>query len=157
MYPMPQGPAKCAATLPLISEFDKKPKLGLTDEGCKKLNEVQSFSTQVHNFKNPVDIPTRSLVMAFREVALLVPTIDRSWREVDYCAKHISGLPASEIHHLASIWIEACDTKDWTNFANYCALHPFHRRATVAAALCSFTPCTFTPGRVWQDSGIGIG
>jgi hypothetical protein len=150
---MPLGfEKKRAATSPLSSEFDKKPKLGLTDEECIKLNKTQGY-VELPTWKNPEDVKITSLALAFREVAIHAAIVSQSWVDTELCEKSINQLSRSEQLDLASVWINARDTKDWTGFANHRALRPFHRCAKIAAALYSFT--SYRAFRVWQDSGIG--
>jgi hypothetical protein len=119
MYPRDFG--KRAAVSPLSSEFDKKPRLGLTDEEVKNLNKAQGYNTRAHlKCTNPEDVPITSLAAAFREVAIHVSIVDISWMDPERCEQQINQLPRSEQVDLASVWIEARDTKDWTKYANRC-------------------------------------
>jgi hypothetical protein len=136
MDPVPQVFAKRAATSPLISEFDKKSKLGLTDEESEKLNATQKYM-DFPNCKNPQDVKHNSLVFAFQTVGSKV-SIMKEWEDVHRCAQYIGGLSRQEQLDLATLWIDARDTQNWTRFANYRALRPFHRRTTVSTVLYSY-------------------
>jgi len=151
MDPVPQGFAKRAAASPLISEFDKKPKLGLTDEESQNLNNNQKY-VDLPTYGKPEDVRINTLVVAFRAVAIDVP-IMKEWKDSTRCERYIKGLSHRAQLDLASLWIEARDKEDWTSFANYRALRPFHRCATVATALYSYKSGPISP--TWQDSGIG--
>jgi hypothetical protein len=74
MYPMPQ-PFKRTATSPLISEFDKKSKLGLTDEERKKLTTKLQYLSYLP-VSTPEHVTTDYLALAFQGVANYTSIID---------------------------------------------------------------------------------
>src|SRR6266545_4654311 len=94
---MSESSRKRAATSPLNPEFDKKSRLGLTDEELNDLNE--HLRDWIQNMKghpdyaptDPGDIPARVLAQTFREVVVLLldtsraSTIDQSWRNASIC------------------------------------------------------------------------
>jgi hypothetical protein len=72
---MLQSSGKCAASSPLNSEFNKRPRLGLTEEQVNNLNEcicywIQDFPHYAR--LNAEDVLTRALVLALQQVALKV-------------------------------------------------------------------------------------
>ena len=138
---MPQISGKRAATSPLNSEFDKRPKLGLSDEELKELNEeLEEYPCFPVSVSSPEDVETKHLARALREVAGHAPNIDKSssWADKKTCKNFVDRLSREELLDAASIMIEARDNKDWSKFANHCALPP-HHSTTVTAALCSLT------------------
>lgn len=132
---MPQISGKRTATSPLASEFNKKPKLELSNEELEELKE--ELDDDYLPVLSPEDILlTRNLkylVRAIREVAFI---IDKSWADTAIWREFVEGLSHEERLYFASMWIEAREKKDWNKFANHCALLPSHRSATFTA-LCS--------------------
>ena len=120
---------KRVATSPLSSEFDKRSRLGLTDEELQDLNEqlrgwIQLLTDYAQT--NPEDISTRVLAQTFREIIVILldtsraSTVDKSWKKVDYGEGRINLLAREDQLQLASIWIEARDKGDWERFASQC-------------------------------------
>ena len=136
---MSESSRKRAATSSLGSEFDKKSKLGLTDEELNDLNEHLRDWIQLlkghpdYALRDPGDISTRVLARTFREVVVYLldtsraSTIDKSWKKVKYGEERINLLPREEQLQLASIssiWVEAHGKGDWERFASQCASIP---------------------------------
>lgn len=134
---MSQISGKRPATSPLSSEFDKRPKLGLSDQELKDLNEELGYVTTYIPGSSPEGVETIHLLRALREVANHASNIDKSWADKNVCKEFFDHLSDEERLDVASIWIEARDNKDWSKFANHCALLPSHRSATLTATLCS--------------------
>jgi hypothetical protein len=123
---------KRVATSPLSSEFDKKLRLGLTDEELQDLNEQLRDWIQLQKNNpdfaptNPEDISTTVLAQTFREIVFILldtsraSTIDKSWKKVNYGEGRINLLAREDQLQLASIWIEARDKGDWERFASQC-------------------------------------
>ena len=91
---MLQSSGKCAASSPLNSEFNKRPRLGLTEEQVNNLNEcicywIQDFPHYAQF--NAEDALTRALVLALQQVALKVldtscaSNLDKSWQVLAKC------------------------------------------------------------------------
>jgi len=120
MYPMPQISGKRAAPSPLSSEFDKKPRLGLTDEQRKKLKQNLDFVSNLP-VSSPEDVKTNYLKVALQEVATHTSIIQRFWEDADITQKHIDQLSNEDRLVLASIWIGASQSGDWSGFADYAA------------------------------------
>ena len=113
---MSESYRKCAATSPLSPEFEKKSRLGLTDEELNDLNESLRdwVSLLDHSaLSNPEDISTRVLAQTFQHIALNVldtsraSTIDKSWKKVNYGEERINLLSREDQLQLASIWVQA--------------------------------------------------
>jgi hypothetical protein len=150
---MPRGFGKRTAPSPLSSEFDKKSKLGLTDKESRSLNTSQEYQVaHLPPWRNPEDVKTSCLAVAFQTVALHAEIIDKDWSDVVRCEEYIGQLSRREQLDLASIWIKARETNNWTAFAIYRALRPFRRCATVATALYSYKS-----GRTYTSGVRGIG
>jgi hypothetical protein len=134
---MPQI-GKRAANSPLNSGIDKRPKLGLPDEELKVLNRELDY---VSHFpvSGPKDVSMKYLTVAVREVATHTSIMDQSFKDETVCKDFIDQLSPKGRLEVASLWIEARNKKNWSKFANYCALRPSHCSATVTAALCSLT------------------
>lgn len=121
---------KRVATSPLSSEFDKRSRLGLTDEELQDLNENLRLWIQPlkghpdYAPMNPEEISTRVLAQTFQLIALNVlstsraSTIDKSWKKINYGEGRINLLAREDQLQLASIWIEARDKGDWERFAS---------------------------------------
>lgn len=123
---------KRVATSPRSSEFDKRSRLGLTDEEIQDLNE--SLCDWIQHLKghpdyvptNPEDISTRVLAQTFQQIIFNLldtsraSTIDKSWMKVNYGEGRINLLAREDQLQLASIWIEARDKGDWERFASQC-------------------------------------
>jgi hypothetical protein len=135
IYTMSQSTGKRAAGSPLSSEFDKKARLGLTDEEVNDLN--QSVCDWIRAFPHDAissaeDVSTRSLALTFQQVAFSVldtaraSTIDKSWLKVGRGEERINMLPREVQLDLASIWVEARDLGEWERFANHRALGSFN-------------------------------
>jgi hypothetical protein len=134
--------SKRAATSPLNSEFNKRPKLGLSDEELALLNKElkQEFEEVIPKpITNLEGVESKHLVRAFRIVARQTSNVDRSYTDRDFCMGFVERLSTDITREFASLWIEACKEGDWSKFANCCALLPSHHSATVTAALCSLT------------------
>jgi hypothetical protein len=133
---MSESSRKRAATSSLGSEFDKKSKLGLTDEELNDLNEhlcdwIQHLKGHPdYALTDPGDISTRVLAQTFREVVVYLldtsraSTIDKTWKKVNYGEERINLLSREEQLQLASIWVEARGKGDWERFASQCASIP---------------------------------
>ena len=122
---------KRVATSPLSSEFDKRSRLGLTDEELQDLNEqlrdwIQHQKGHDYAPTNLEDISTRVLAQTFREIIVILldtsraSTINKSWKKVNYGEGRINLLAREDQLQLASIWIEARDKGDWETFASQC-------------------------------------
>jgi hypothetical protein len=118
---------KRVATSPLSSEFDKRSRLGLTDEELQDLNEhLCDWIQPDYAPTNPEDISTRVLAQTFQQIILNLldtsraSTIDKSWKKVNYGEGRINLLAREDQLQLASIWIEARDKGDWERFASQC-------------------------------------
>ena len=120
MYPMPQISGKRAAPSPLSSEFDKKPRLGLTDEQRKKLKQNLDFVSDLP-VSSPEDVKTNYLMLALREVATHTSIIEKFWEDANIAKEHIDRLSSKDRLELASIWIGASKSGDWSGFADYVA------------------------------------
>jgi hypothetical protein len=126
---------KRVATSPLNSEFYKRPKLGLSDEEIRRLNkELKQGLEEVIPISTPEAVESKRLVQAFREVAIKASSIDKSYTDSDVCMGFVERLPPNTTQEFATLWIEAHNKGDWSEFANYCALLPSHF-ATVTGAL----------------------
>lgn len=127
---VPQISGKRAATSPLSSDFDKRPKLGLSDEELEELNTGLAYLAYL-----PVSIlehvTPQYLVLTFHETATHSSTIDKSWMDRNVCIKFVDRLQSEERLNFASMWIEGRREKDWSKYANYCAFPPSHRYAIV--------------------------
>jgi hypothetical protein len=133
---MSESSRKRAATSSLGSEFDKKSRLGLTDEELNDLNENLRDWMQLlkgnpdYAPTDPGDISTRVLAQTFREVVVYLldtsraSTMDESWKKVKYGEERINLLSSEEKLELASIWVEARGKGDWERFAGQCASIP---------------------------------
>jgi hypothetical protein len=133
---------KRAATSPLNSEFYKKPKLGLSDEELGRLNlELKQELEEVITIpiSNPEGVDSKHLLRAFREVARQASNVDKTFTDRGACMDFIERLPPDTTKEFASLWIEAHNKGDWSEFANFCALFPSHHSAILAIALCSLT------------------
>ena len=122
---------KRVATSPLSSEFDKRSRLGLTDEELQDLNEqlrdwIQHQKGHDYAPTNPEDISTRVLAQTFQQIIFILldtsraSTVDKSWKKVNYGEGRINLLAREDQLQLASIWIEARDKGDWERFASQC-------------------------------------
>jgi hypothetical protein len=116
---MSEGSRKRAATSPLNSEFDKKSRLGLTDEQLDDLNETLRYWVLDHSaLPNSQDVSARVLAQTFQQIIwnLLaknrVLTIGTSWTNVKHGEEHINLLSREEQLKLASIWLEAREKGD---------------------------------------------
>ncbi|KAF8226340.1 hypothetical protein L208DRAFT_369279 [Tricholoma matsutake] len=125
---MLQSSGKRAASSPLGSEFDKKSRLGLTEEEVNDLNKrirywIRHFPQ--YALLNAEDVQTSALAMAFQQVALKVQdtsrasTLDKSWLDAEQGEERINLLPREVQLDLASIWVEARDKGEWERFANH--------------------------------------
>lgn len=131
---MSESSRKRAATSPLGSEFDKKSRLGLTDEEVNDLNEnLRDWVLDHHSaLSSPEEVSTRVLAQTFQQIALNVldtsraSTIDKSWKKVNYGEERINLLSREDQLQLASIWAEARGKGDWERFASQCASIPSH-------------------------------
>ena len=133
---MSESSRKRAAISSLGSEFDKKSRLGLTDEELNDLNENLRDWMQLlkgnpdYAPTDPGDISTRVLAQTFREVVVYLldtsraSTMDESWKKVKYGEERINLLSSEEKLELASIWVEARGKGDWERFAGQCASIP---------------------------------
>lgn len=110
---------KRAATSPLDSEFNKRPKLGLSDKELKALNEALEDVSSIP-ISGPDAVESKYLARAFREVALQTSNIDETWRDFSVCKEFACRLSSRERHYVVSLWLEARE-KDWEKFANHCA------------------------------------
>jgi hypothetical protein len=133
IYPMLQGSGKRAASSPLGSEFDKKSRLGLTEEEVNDLNKsVRYWMRNSPNYAllNAEDVPTSALALALREVALNMldtaraSTIDKRWLKAGHGEERLNLLSREVQLDLASIWVEARDKGEWERFADHRALRP---------------------------------
>jgi hypothetical protein len=129
----PESSRKRTATSPLGSEFDKKSRLGLTDEELNHLNEnLRDWVLDHSAVSNPEDISTRVLAQTLQHIALnllatsCASTIDQSWKKVNYREERINLLSREDRVRLASIWVEARGKGDWKRFASQCASIPSH-------------------------------
>ena len=118
---------KRVATSPRSSEFDKRSRLGLTDEELQDLNEsLRDWVLDHTALSTPEDISTRVLAQTFQQIIIILvntsraSTIDKSWMKVNYGEGHINRLAREDQLQLASIWIEARDKGDWERFASQC-------------------------------------
>ena len=112
--------------------------MGLSDEELQKLNkDLEERAPLPASISRPEAVEPRHVVWAFVEVAAHSSSIDSVWEIKSNCKTLVDKLSPEELLAVASIMIEARDTKDWSKLANDCALVPFHRSATVTAALCS--------------------
>jgi hypothetical protein len=133
---MPLISGKRAATSPLNSDFEKRPKLGLSDKELKALNE--ELQDVIHiPISRPEAVESRHLAHAFREVARQTSNIDKTWRDIAVCKEFVDRLSSQERLDVVRLWIEAREKGQWERFANHCALLPSHCSATATAALCS--------------------
>jgi hypothetical protein len=131
---MSESSRKRAATSPLSSEFDKKSRLGLTDEELKDLNENLCDWVLDHHSSlfNPEGVKARVLAQTFQQITwnLLskgrASAIDNSWTKVKYGEGRINLLSLEDQLQLASLWIQAREKGDWERFASYCASGPSH-------------------------------
>ena len=138
--PMPPISGKRAATSPLNSEFDKRPRMGLSDEELRGLNaDLQERGPLPASILHPEAVEQKHIVWAFVEVATHASNVEPVWAKKDYCRKFVEKLSDDELRHVASIMIKARDDNEWSKLANYCVLHPSHRSTTLTAALCSLT------------------
>lgn len=128
---MPQ-PFKRTATSPLISEFDKKPKLGLTDEERKKLTTKLQYLSYLP-VSTPEHVTTDYLALAFQGVANYTSIIDKSWMDQNFGEEHIDRLSPKDRLEFASIWLEARDKGDWSRFASCAA--SLHLSSTVSGRI----------------------
>jgi hypothetical protein len=136
IYPMLRSSGKRAASSPLSSEFDKKSRLGLTDEEVNNLNNtVRDWMRGLPHYAQleTEDVSTNALALTFKEVACCVlgtartSTFDRSWLIVGRGEERINLLPREVQLDLASIWVESRDKGEWERFANHRALSPSGR------------------------------
>ena len=133
-YPMS---AKHPASSPLSSEFDKKSRLGLTDEELEELNNELNTIIDEHFPKvaelSAEDVPTSALVLACRTASLYLlgtgcaSTIDKFWLNPESGGGRIKQLSRNAQLDFTSIWIEARAKGDWERFANHRALGPSDR------------------------------
>ena len=133
---MSESSRKRAATSPLGSKFDKKSRLGLTDEELNDLNENLCDWIQCQQGHpdyaptDPEDISTTVLAQTFQQITLgvlgtsLASTMHKSWGKLKYGEERINRLSREEQLHLASIWVEARVKGDWERFAIQCASIP---------------------------------
>jgi hypothetical protein len=134
---MSESSRKRAATSPLNPEFEKKSRLGLTDEELDDLNEnLREWIQFLHPDyapANPEDVSTGVLAQTFKQIALIVLAkghalaIDNSWTKVKYGEEHINQLSRVDRLQLASLWVEAREKGDWERFASHCASILSHR------------------------------
>jgi hypothetical protein len=126
---------KRAATSPLSPEFEKKSRLGLTDEELNELNEnLRDWVSLLDHsaLSNPEDVPTRVLAQTFQQIAWnLLDTsrasnIDKSWKKVNYGEDRMNLLSRENQLQLASLWVEAREKGDWERFASHCASSSSH-------------------------------
>ena len=115
---------KRVATSPLSPEFDKRSRLGLTDEELQDLNENLCDWIQLLKGHpgfaptNPEDISTSVIAQTFQQIIVILldtsraSTIDKSWKKVNYGEGRINLLAREDQLQLASIWIEARDKGD---------------------------------------------
>ena len=133
---MSQSSAKRAASSPLSSEFDKKSRLGLTEEEVTDLNKCIRY--WIEDFPhyaqlNAEDVSTRALAQALQQVAWKVldtsraSTLDKSWLNAERGQERINLLSREVQLDLASIWVEARDKGEWERFANHRASRPSDR------------------------------
>ncbi|KAF8221810.1 hypothetical protein L208DRAFT_1462278, partial [Tricholoma matsutake] len=125
---MLQNSGKRAASSPLGSEFDKKSRLGLTEEEVNDLNErVRYWIREFPHYAllNVEGVSTRALALAFQQVAFNVldisraSTLEKSWLDAKRGEERINLLPREVQLELASIWVEARDKGEWERFANH--------------------------------------
>ena len=138
MYPMPQ-PFKRTATSPLISEFDKKPKLGLTDEERKKLTTKLQYLSYLP-VSTPEHVMTDYLALAFQVVANY--TYVNYWQVLD-------GSELRRGTHRSAV------TQGSARVRLHLAWSSRQRRLEQVCKLCGLiTPFKYS---VWQDSRVGWG
>ena len=125
---------KRAATSPLNPDFEKKSRMGLTDEELNELNEnLRDWALDHSALSNPEDVSTRVFAQTFQQIVINVldtfsaSTIDKSWKKVNYGEEHINLLSREDQFQLATIWVEAREKGDWERFVSHCALIPSHR------------------------------
>jgi hypothetical protein len=133
---MSQSSGKRAASSPLSSEFDKKSRLGLTEDEVNDLNESIRYWIQdypQYALLNAEDVSTRALALAFQQVAIKLlytsraTLLDKLWLDAKRGEKRINQLAREVQLDLASIWVEARDKGEWERFANHRALRPYDR------------------------------
>ena len=170
---------KRTATSPLSSEFDKKFRIGLTDEEVDDLNKNVCYwirNSPHYALLNVEDVPTSALALSFQQVAINMlgtgraSTIDKSWLKAGYGEERLNLLAREVRLDLASIWVEARDRGEWERFANHRALHPsysslHHKSTQLRAALLQVETPTVESGGVRayarlrdeQEAGTFIG
>lgn len=89
---MSQISGKRPATSPLSSEFDKGPKLGLSDQELKDLNEELGYVTTYIPGSSPEGVKTIHLLRALRKVANHASNIDKSWGQIRTFARNFSTI-----------------------------------------------------------------
>jgi hypothetical protein len=125
---MLQSSGKRAASSPLGPEFDKKSRLGLTEEEVNDLNKnlhywIRDFPH--YALLNAEDVPMRALALALQQVAINIldtaraSTIDKGWLKAGHGEERINLLSREVQLQLASIWVEARDKGEWERFANH--------------------------------------
>jgi len=133
---------KRAATSPLNAAFYKRPKLGLSDEELGRLNldlkqKLEDLISSPISSREGVE--SKHLLKAFREIAIKASNVDKTFTDRRACMDFIERLPPDTTKEFATLWIEAHNKGDWSEFANSCALFPSHHSAILAIALCSLT------------------
>ena len=122
---MPPISGKRAATSPLNSEFDKRPRMGLSDEELRGLNaDLQERGPLPASILHPEAVEQKYIVWAFVEVATHASNVEPVWAKKDYCRKFVEKLSDDKLRHVASIMIKARDDNEWSKLADYCVLHP---------------------------------
>ena len=129
--------SKRAATSPLTSEFNKRPKLGISGEELARLNldlkqELEDLISSP--IPSREGVKSKHLLKAFREVAIKASNVDKRFTDRGVCMYFIERLPPDTAKEFTTLWFEAHNKGDWGDFANYCALLP-SRFATVTGAL----------------------
>lgn len=131
---MSKDSGKRAASSPLSPKFDKKTRLGLTDEEVNDLNNnVRDWIQDSPHYAllNAEEVSTRTLALTFQQVAINVlntaraSTVDKSWLKVGDGIERVKLLSREVQLDLASVWVEARDKGSWERFANHRALRPY--------------------------------
>jgi len=129
--------SKRAATSLLNSEFNKRPKLGISGEELTRLNldlkqELEDLISSP--IPSREGVKSKHLLKAFREVAIKASNVDKRFMDRGVCMDFIERLPPDTAKEFTTLWFEAHIKGDWGDFANYCVLLPSHF-ATVTGAL----------------------
>jgi hypothetical protein len=131
---MAESSRKRAASSPLSSESDKKPRLGLTDDEISGLNNyVRKWIAMAavvfadYDKWSAADVNSGVLAATLHQIACALTTyssassLDKGWLDVRVANKRIDELPHDQREDIKFAWVEARN-KGWENLVGHGAL-----------------------------------